>query len=75
MMGKNPHFLLIFARTYYLVSGGTGTRNLGFDKICSITMEKWVGGKFNNAFLHFLPNFAIFDGVSNVERTKGAAEL
>ena len=43
--------------------------------IRSITMEKWVGGKFNKAFLHFLPNFAIFDGVSKVERTKGAAEL
>ena len=36
------------------------TRVSGFES----AMEKWVLGKLKNDFLHFLPNFGIFDDFS-----------
>ena len=53
-------FLLSFyvIITYYTNSGGTGTRNPIFG--CLESTEKWVEGKSNKAFLHFLPNLMIF---------------
>ena len=72
----HEHFILFFGylSLWVVVEWVPETRILG---TCS-SMEKWVVGKFNKAFLHFLPNFChiIFDDISKVRRTEGAvAEL
>ena len=47
------HYNIIFPD-----SGGMGTRNRNSGTRCA--MEKWIEGKLNNAFRHFLPYLMIF---------------
>ena len=55
------------------ISGRTGTQNLGVGYLKSA--EKWVEGKSNKAFLHFLPNFCSIWWFFKVERAEGTMKL